>query len=476
MDQVKAFLGWLKAQHFWVLTVLTIFVGLGVWYTGSGQLAQETTENKRKIGAEFSQASQIKQKPFHPNDEVNKVQAEENRQLAAKVRAAWRKLYDRQVTEVLTWPPQLSETFRKTVSRQQFGDDILKPFRNNYLNYIKRRFPDLLEIVEAREIPDDGSTRGARGGGRGGFGGGFGGEGFGGGGFGGGGFGGGVRSDDELVEEDYLIEWHDQLEVRQQLAWEETPSSIAIWVTQEDLWVYETLLKAIAATNKAAGADRYSNAAIRDIIALQVGKAVKQTSSSGNRIVIPSAGATAGGGGEFGDFGDFGGGEDAGMEGFGGGGEDYSMEGFGEGAGEGDESAQLLTGRYLDEENKPMLAPVGEGAFQYGTEYKRLPVRLVLKMDQRWLSRLITELANAPLQVEVQEVRINPAEDSSFGSGGSSRRNSSRGGGGDEVLAFDREPQVREQVVIEGIVYLFYPPDDSVLDVPTEDDGSFAAN
>ena len=60
----------------------------------------------------------------------------------------------------------------------------------------------------------------------------------------------------------------------------------------------------------------------------------------------------------------------------------------------------------------------------FGNEFKRLPVRMQLWMDQRWLPQLISECANAPLQVEVQEVRINPADDGSGGGGGG------RGGGG----------------------------------------------
>ena len=47
----------------------------------------------------------------------------------------------------------------------------------------------------------------------------------------------------------------------------------------------------------------------------------------------------------------------------------------------------------------------------FGKEFKRLPVRMRLWMDQRWLPHLISECANAPLQVEVQEVRINVADD-----------------------------------------------------------------
>ena len=41
-------------------------------------------------------------------------------------------------------------------------------------------------------------------------------------------------------------------------------------------------------------------------------------------------------------------------------------------------------------------------------------------MDHRWLYQLISELSNAPLQVEVQEVRVNPL-------GGQNRMSSASG-------------------------------------------------
>ena len=105
------------------------------------------------------------------------------------------------------------------------------------------------------------------------------------------------------------------------------------------------------------------------------------------------------------------------------------------------EKAYLLSGRYLDAEGKPIPfggggaarsgrpaapAPAADPAAAgqpldltvFGQEYKRLPVRMALRMDQRWLPRLIAECASQPLQVEVQEVRINPPE----GIGSTSRR------------------------------------------------------
>jgi hypothetical protein len=238
-----------------------------------------------------------------------------------------------------------------------------------------------------------------------------------------------------------------------------------IWVTQEDLWVYETLLGIIKRTNDAAGADRPSNAAVRTIESLEVGRFAALESRTHGRIMMAEAAAGVPGG-----------------EGEGRGGAPamaaapmMSRE-MGEGGGRGgpggpEDSANsdtaLLAGRYLDNEEKPIAAPdPAAGAAAFGTEYKRLPVRMVLQMDERWLPHLISECANAPLQVEVKEVRINPSASASSGGG------YSRGGGGygsstsqeGDQMGPEAEPNIK-RIIIQGIVYIFNEPDTAAIQV-----------
>lgn len=488
MDQLKAVLEWLKAQHFWVLIVLVMLIGLGSWYMASAKLSEEFQERKSAIDTEFNAVQRLSAQRLHPSPSVNSRQAEEIQQLAARVRELWELLYNRQREQALVWPEELSQRFRNFISDKSFGDNILDTFRGEYANYIKDTFPTLPAIVDAREIEDSraGGALGGRGATRG-----TGRDGFGGGGRGAPVY--GTTGDDEMLDDEHMVRWHDQLAVKQQLTWEGVPSSLEIWVTQEDLWVYKTLLRAIAETNKAAGSDRYSNAAVRDIHALEVGQPATQGSRAESRIYMPaqeSAGRGAGRGGGLVDPGmggrgtPGGGATDGGMQ------SPYDMidggraapgMGGGRGAGPGgdavDPTTALLGYRYVDENGEPLAQPT-QGEFQFGTEFKRLPVRLVLTLDQRWLPRLIVELANQPLQVEVEEVRIDPASGVTMGGGGSRgggrslgggsrslRGRSAFGGGSGEVEAFDREPHVRDQVVLKGVVYIFYPPDDTVLEV-----------
>ena len=158
-----------------------------------------------------------------------------------------------------------------------------------------------------------------------------------------------------------------------------------IWVTQEDLWVYTTMLQVIANTNKAAGSTRFSNAAVRVIDSLEVGRAAARESRTTGRILVP---VQQGGGDEFGEGdmeGAYGGGYgmEGGPGGFGGAGGDRDMDGgygggngmeggygggfgmdgdfggmggaFAKGGPEGgDENAQLLSFRYVDAEKQPI--------------------------------------------------------------------------------------------------------------------------
>ena len=109
-------------------------------------------------------------------------------------------------------------------------------------------------------------------------------------------------------------------------------------------------------------------------------------------------------------------------------------------------------------------------------------------------------MANAPLQIEVHEVRINPSSadgmSSSMGGGGGMSGTrlralelarpaaagrvaaSWRAAGavseewGGEVSAFDREPQIAD-VIVRGTVYIFNPPDPTALAVGAEDSMDF---
>ena len=41
MDQLRTALGWLKRQHFWVLSGLAGLIALGCWWSGTGSFSKQ---------------------------------------------------------------------------------------------------------------------------------------------------------------------------------------------------------------------------------------------------------------------------------------------------------------------------------------------------------------------------------------------------------------------------------------------------
>jgi hypothetical protein len=486
MDQVRKALAWLKQYHFWVLSVLVVLIGVGCWWSASGALRKKYEENHSKITGVFSSLQTVSSDTFHPNQGVQDKQTEELNALREEVLKLWDQLYEAQREQVLIWPSgptELKPEFIKTVEKLRFGDDIPddQGLREHYQNYIENHFPKLPEKIGARPIEE--GTTGISGGGlmsrRS-----YAGE-------------GGISSmAGGQMEDDgnFICEWapEDQSIIRDELRFPQTPSALRIWCTQENLWVYHALLDVIKNTNTAANATRVSNAAVRGIYSLEVGQRAAPYSRTKDRIfkmatatpmvdpsmVDPSLAPTEGGAppSEFGGA-EFRGGLAEGIT------SEMSPE---------QERAALLSGRYLGEDGKPIMiagpaaamegepVPVDPNApvppldvTQFGKEFKRLPVRMVLEMDQRHLPKLITECAIRPLQIEVQEVRINAPDILSGSAGGMSSFSGARGGGpagpegmvrefGAELQEFEAQPQI-VTVAIQGVIYIFNKPNAEAL-------------
>jgi hypothetical protein len=100
-------------------------------------------------------------------------------------------------------------------------------------------------------------------------------------------------------------------------------------------------------------------------------------------------------------------------------------------------------------------------------------------MDVRSLTYLIAQCANQPLQVEVQEVRINPADGGvSAGSSRSARGQDFSGGsrlGVGGVETFPANPNLAT-VVIQGVIYIFNEPSPKILEAASGENSDLALN
>ena len=467
MDKVRAFLKAAWIQRFWILSVVGTLAAVACWMVASGKLQAEFTANKAKIEAEFGNMNAIKGKAVHGNPQVNAKEREEAKKIAASVQALWQKLFDAQREEVLKWPEVLGADFIQEIDKKKFGMPISTRMRDRYLNYIKNRFAGLVEIVDAQKMEDpsagfNGATPGREM---------------------------AMPTENQLVGadgmpivvEDYLVQWLDQANLRQQLEFTGVPTSAQIWVTQEDLWVYETLLRVIANTNKERGATRPDNTAIRVIQSLQVGAPAATAMATESQILMPADAMPVGGEVPMGDPG-------------------IPMGRPEEGGTGVDVDAMLMASRYIDAEGKPIT----DASSGTGTEFRRLPVRMVLMMDERWLPKVLVECANSPLPIEVQRLRINAEksgidkDNQPFDLAGAAGAGGPMGGGmpmgreggmgrppsmgmpmgrGGEGMSMGMNLNPADTanlatVEIQGVVYIYMPPDPAVLTVPGDDAAS----
>ena len=214
--------------------------------------------------------------------------------------------------------------------------------------------------------------------------------------------------------------------------WTQQPQSFEVWLTQEDLWVYQALFWVVAESNKdvrensvpvmsgTAGSGMGSgtgtrtggealnlrDSVVKEIIDLAIGRhaamqLMKQSSRSIGRGGFGGEGSDS-----YGESSSFGGGS---MSGFGGGGS------FGESSSEGSmamsmsgvEAAEAakkfaLMGRYVDIDGAPLMEPDFTGQF------RRMPVYLNLRVDQRYISDVLVNCANCPMPIDVLWVTVNP--------------------------------------------------------------------
>jgi hypothetical protein len=358
-----------------------------------------------------------------------------------------------------------------------------------YREYAREQFPALVEIVDARKVADPTMGFGGEGGGRGAYDGGIPPAGY----------GQDVQYGPDgqpLPTEDYLVDWLDQGAVQLKLDFKTRPSSKRIWVTQEDLWVYETLLHAIADTNDIEGATRPDNAAIATIVMLQVGQEAAFASSEPGVILGPPSAASVATGME--------GGLDPRMGGIDGG---MPMSTDGMAA---DPDMGLLMSRYIGDDGKPIADETT--AISPTAQFRRLPVRMVLMMEQQAIPTIVIECANATLPIEVTRIRVNKEKsgagmESPFsaaagggmdggrggeGYGGRGGYDGGRGGGyggidggyggrGGEGGYMPTAPlggvarTDLANVEIQGIVYIYNPPDATTMTVPGGPAGDPAA-
>ncbi|HUT93943.1 MAG TPA: hypothetical protein VMY37_31055, partial [Thermoguttaceae bacterium] len=306
MDQVKFVLAAVKKHHFWVLCGVIVVLVLGAWWSATSGLAKSIETRKGELESAEKSLQGITSESLHANKEcISAVQAKHEK-LKNEVYGAWDFLYRVQKKNSV-WPP-IAPNFRRDIELLGPDDEIRPEYRDLYMYFIRKHLPRLYEAVDIRLpakrdaqgmiITDEngkpvkidpfetasGQNYATT-------------TGYGGGGMPdtmeGSGYSPTGSSRDELVGK---VDWTmgDLKRIRDGYYWKTRPTTTQVRLAQEDLWVYEALLRIIAKTNETA-TSQY-NAAVKNIQALEIGQraagAFAQSRVSGTRAPAMGSGGS----------------------------------------------------------------------------------------------------------------------------------------------------------------------------------------
>lgn len=397
MDQLKTYLEVLKKYHFWVITGFLLILGVIGWKSGVGALEQQFTENRGRIQAAFQQAGGVMGVSPHPNEKFTEAINTQNERLKAEALRAWQLQYQRQ-QEFLQWPREkLTGELVDAIENLEPKGDIPVNLRVHY-DATAYTIPesweekyDLMRVVPSTNTEDE--------------------------------------EEDKKVSFTGVVVWTGREALEDRYKWGRTPRTDEILLAQEDLWLYEALLKIIVATNN--GVTEHYNAPIRQIISFDIA----QQATAAEEVVIETA-------------------KSPGVP-------SRSSTKTDAPPTKGASAQELLNGRYVDEvTGKPLTNP------KTGAVYKLVPIRMRLLMDQRYITQLCVACGNSPLMVEPRQVLFVDEE-------GEGARDKKAGEGvGDMPL----QPGPNACYVdLRGVAYIFNPPDAKLIKPGTGEESPVAS-
>lgn len=443
MDQLKEQLVKIKPYAFWIACVAVLLGSLGTWYMSTGTLAEERNSRFSQANSGFSTITGLKAKEGdHPNEATSKGMQALNQAQGEEIARGWSLQYERQ-KDVLVWPSSFDEDFQNAVRPLRPIESVPYPtlnppisdtLRRRYRDFIEDELPKLAEIIKGKwQVTRDAS----------------------------GALGqppaGPLGPDGRpMVEVDRsTVIWHpeNQKEILDYhygfTTRESAPETLEVLYAQEDLWVLQNLMGIIKTTNE--GAEGRHDAPVKQIFFVRIG--MSALGYAGQVEPVLSASAAAGGG--FAPGGEGGPGPQS----------PYGPPGPQQpgvtpqpGATDGATASTVVdprqdaefnardpaNWRYVDANNMPLAGVQLRRALATTTPSeadalltvaKRVPIRMYLEIDQKRLSKLLAEMGNAPLPVEVRQVRVNRdpaplgAVDTFFAGAGTGAVASQPGGG-----------------------------------------------
>jgi len=435
MDQVKVILAGIKKYHFWILSVLVLGTGIGLWYMACGNLDAQFETNKTNISSKHQSMTALSTSiDLLPNQYTLDGMKGRIEVRSRAVVDAWKLKYDAQ-KEFLKWDGVLGSDFLSKVegsppielqtvegsNKVNLSDAHLDHFRNMLNSTL---LPQLATIIGANWSPDQAS--------------------------------GGAELNTRAKAgrgSQAVVQWEPSNQSALQQAhfkWERKPNTEQVFYAQEDLWILQAVLKIIARTNEQATSKHKAH--IHQLRSIKLGKSAL-TSAGKIYAIRPMGEKTV---------------------------PANSPEARSIDQPE-DEVPRPAVGRYVDNNNVSLepsalvSAMTGAATIQedggsmptvsdaYLAVAKRVPVRVHVRMDERYVMKLLAECANSPLTLKVQQMRsyrkpdelLNPNVEEFSGVGGAVSTRFQRGGDSDateDVFPFDID------VEIFGIMYIYNPP------------------
>ncbi|HEY5312775.1 MAG TPA: hypothetical protein VIK18_09655 [Pirellulales bacterium] len=413
MKDLKRYLAALKKHHFWVLSGLILIVGLSTWSSASRDLQARFDENRNKIKTTFTLLAGLG--PGAPNDKFTEGLHKEQTTLRSQVFDAWQDVSLRQkgdkkakIEGITIWPPEVDD-----INRLGPHEPIPEDLRQNYMSSaLPAEWKRLFEAVKIRHPKGNMD----------------------------------VNVDDlnarrQTIEYEGIVVWDQEqreaLVKRYQV--QEIPSNLRVRVTQEDMWVFQSMINLIVQLNE--GANDSLAATVKRIDKLELAQwaiadaqkdpgadlKLKKADGENESAIIGPAGGL---------------------------GVEEAIVAL-PGAQDHTEDKWLLEGRYLDQNNQPISA---EEALKNPpfAEFKQMFVNMQFVMDQRKIPELLAECANSPLRIEPRQVLMKFSDvdhQSKPNEGGEAAENGPRL----EHGPYDCVLQIR------GIVYIYNEPQEPKL-------------
>jgi hypothetical protein len=373
MEQLKIALAVLKKYDFWVICGLTLLVAIVVSMMANSDLASRFDKRKKELDAEFTDMTKIIGDKDHPNDKYLQNVQELHDKLRKNVDSAWDKLYDQQ-RENNRLPDGLSQDFITSFwefwgrpEKLDPNKEIDSSLRGEYYNLISTCIPKLFERVGRRKPVEEKPVSG-----------------------------GAPRHDDGPVADTKkmvgIVDWEesDVQKISGRFKWTGRPRTLELVLAQEDLWVFEALVRIIENTNKKDGnpPSNHREANIKRILSLEIGQeAVARWSQSTQKVARIAAGAAAATG-----------------PGPGAPKPPTPVPGAGHAGAKGPERSQL-TGRYVDDKGQPTDDPS-----KHYDEFRMMPIDIRVVIEQDAIPKLLAECANSNMPIDVRMLRFTVQE------------------------------------------------------------------